>query len=96
MQTKFFAAVFLFAAFGAAQDIDLNDVTRACQEACQDISRVTNDCDNQSNSDSAERNCVCNSDNVQQQANSCAACVKANPLEDDDDDDGKQNSFTTS
>lgn len=87
MQTKFFAAVVLFAAFGAAQDVDLDDFPRVCREACRDIARVSNDCDNQTNSDSAERDCVCNSDNVQQQANSCAACVKANPLQDDDDDD---------
>ncbi|GAP92355.1 hypothetical protein SAMD00023353_8000210 [Rosellinia necatrix] len=88
MQTKIFATIFFFAALGAAQDVDLDDdIPQACLRVCQDISTLSNDCDNQTNSDSAERDCVCNANNAQQQANSCAACVKANiPTNDDDDD----------
>ncbi|KAJ2993058.1 hypothetical protein NUW58_g1959 [Xylaria curta] len=78
MHTKIFTAMFLFAAFGATQDVDLNDVPQACQQVCQDISRLSGDCDNQNDNDAAERDCVCNAENAQQQANSCAACVKAN------------------
>ncbi|KAI0401175.1 hypothetical protein F4802DRAFT_439466 [Xylaria palmicola] len=88
MQTKILTAVFLFAAFGATQDVDLNDFPRACQQACQDIANLSNDCDNQNNDDdAAERDCVCNANNAQQQANSCAACVKANIGDNNDDDD---------
>ncbi|KAI0512865.1 hypothetical protein F5B22DRAFT_613509 [Xylaria bambusicola] len=87
MQTKIFAAIFLFAPFGATQDLDLDDFPRACQQACQDISRLSNDCDNQTSSDRDEINCVCNGNNAEEQARNCAACVKANVRGDDDDDD---------
>ncbi|KAI0097837.1 hypothetical protein GGR51DRAFT_457755 [Nemania sp. FL0031] len=87
MQTKVLAAIFLFAAFGATQDVEVDDFPRACQQACQDISSLSDDCDNRTDDDTAERDCVCNADNALQQATSCAACVKANIQNDDDDDD---------
>ncbi|KAI1753727.1 hypothetical protein F4782DRAFT_66614 [Xylaria castorea] len=87
MQTKILTAIFLFAAFGATQDVDLDDFPRACQQDCQDITRLSDDCDRNTTDDAAERDCICNADNAQQQANSCAACVKANIQNDNDDDD---------
>ncbi|KAI8955958.1 hypothetical protein F4801DRAFT_527503 [Xylaria longipes] len=94
MQTKILAAVFLFSAFGATQDVDLDDVPRACQQACQDITRLSGDCDRSTDDDTAERDCVCNADNAQQQANSCAACVKANVQNDNDADDDLSDLFS--
>ncbi|KAK5631402.1 hypothetical protein RRF57_007116 [Xylaria bambusicola] len=91
MQTKIFAAMFLFASLGATQDLDLGDFPRACQQVCQDISRLSNDCDNQTSNDRDEINLVCNGDNAEEQAKNCAACVKANVRggggDDDHDDD---------
>ncbi|KAJ8129578.1 hypothetical protein O1611_g4054 [Lasiodiplodia mahajangana] len=87
MQTKILTALFLFAALGATQDVDVDDVPRACQQACQDISSLSDDCDNQTDDDTAERDCVCNANNALQQATSCAACVKANVQNNNDDDD---------
>lgn len=88
MQLDTFAAVFLFAALGATQDLDLNDFPTACQLACQDISRLSTDCDNQTSNDRDEIDYVCNGDNAEAQARSCAACV--NPRSgDSDDDDGE-------
>ncbi|KAI0449307.1 hypothetical protein F5B21DRAFT_509328 [Xylaria acuta] len=93
MQTKILTALFLFAAFGATQDVDLDDVPQACQQACQDITSLSDDCDRNNNDDAAERDCVCNANNAQQQANSCAACVKANVQNDDDADDDLSDLF---
>lgn len=90
MQTKFLSVIFLFAAFGATQDVDLDDIPKVCQQACQDISRLSEDCDDQNEDDTAELNCICNADSAQQLANSCAACVKANIQSDDDDDDDEE------
>ncbi|KAF2964171.1 hypothetical protein GQX73_g9395 [Xylaria multiplex] len=89
MQTKILTAIFLFAAFGATQDVDvdLDDFPRSCQQACRDISQLSSDCDRQTGNDRDERDCVCNANNAQQQAESCAACVKAYGRDDDDDDD---------
>ncbi|KAI0485594.1 hypothetical protein F4859DRAFT_388674 [Xylaria cf. heliscus] len=86
MQTNILASIFLFAVFGAAQDVDLDDVPLACQQVCQDITRLSDDCDRNNNNDAAERDCVCNVNNAQQQATNCAACVKANIQNNNGDD----------
>ncbi|KAI0865529.1 hypothetical protein F4860DRAFT_313467 [Xylaria cubensis] len=93
MQTRVLTAIFLLAAFGTAQDVDLDDFPRACQQACQDITRLSDDCDRNTSGDAADRDCFCNADNAQQQANSCAACVKANIRNGNNDDDDLRDLF---
>ncbi|KAI0439175.1 hypothetical protein F4803DRAFT_532181 [Xylaria telfairii] len=78
MRINIIAGILLFATFGTTQDVDLDDVPRVCQQACQDITRLSDDCDRNNDDDAAERDCVCNADSAQQQASNCAACVKAN------------------
>ncbi|KAI0556036.1 hypothetical protein F4679DRAFT_520809 [Xylaria curta] len=93
MKTRALTAIFFFAALGVAQDVDLDDFPQACQQACQDITRLSDDCDRNTSGDAEERNCVCSANNAQQQANSCAACVKANIRNGNDDDDDLSDLF---
>ncbi|KAI5918257.1 peptidase S8/S53 domain-containing protein [Camillea tinctor] len=81
------AVLFSLAAFSAAQEVELDDVPRACSQTCQDIVNLATTCDRQNNdNDAGERNCICNGTNAQTQATNCAACAKANGLTDNDND----------
>lgn len=88
MQTKILTAALFFAALGAAQDVDVGDFPRACQDACRDISRLSNECGDRTDNNRDERDCLCNANNAEQQATDCAACFKANRSNDNSNDDG--------
>ncbi|KAI1502423.1 hypothetical protein F5X99DRAFT_161506 [Biscogniauxia marginata] len=86
MKFNLVALLFSLSALSAAQDLELDDVPRACQQVCQDIANLTSTCDQQNDDDNAERTCICNANNAQSQATSCAACAKANGQNDNDSD----------
>ncbi|KAI0596611.1 hypothetical protein F4775DRAFT_287801 [Biscogniauxia sp. FL1348] len=86
---KFTAAAVLFslAAVSVSQEIELDDVPRACSQSCQDIVNLATTCDQQNrDNDAGERNCICNGTNAQTLATNCAACAKANGQNDNDSD----------
>lgn len=95
MQINILVGTLLFATFGTTQDVDLDDVPRVCQQVCQDITRLSDDCDRNNNDDAAERDCVCNAESAQQQASNCAACVKANLQNGNADDDADDGEYTS-
>ncbi|KAI1485456.1 hypothetical protein F5X96DRAFT_659873 [Biscogniauxia mediterranea] len=87
---KFTAAatvLFSLAAVSAAQEIELDDVPRACSQSCQGIVDLATTCDQQNrDNDAGERSCICNGTNAQSLATDCAACAKANGQNDNDSD----------
>ncbi|KAI1639512.1 hypothetical protein F4809DRAFT_118514 [Biscogniauxia mediterranea] len=81
------AVLFSLAAVSAAQEIELDDVPRACSQSCQEIVNLATTCDQQNrDNDAGERSCICNGTNAQSLATDCAACAKANGQNDNDSD----------
>ncbi|KAI1813813.1 hypothetical protein GGS20DRAFT_452775 [Poronia punctata] len=86
MQSKIILSTLFLAAVGVAQDLDVDDVPRACRDSCRNIATLSNRCGDETDNNRAERDCLCNAENAEQHGNSCAACVKAEYGRDDDDD----------
>ncbi|ORY64238.1 uncharacterized protein BCR38DRAFT_434379 [Pseudomassariella vexata] len=92
MQYKSFAVLFSLVAIGATQntdnDIDIDELEAtdfpvACQSACLEAVNLSTTCDAQnSDNDAAEKTCVCGANNAQSFLTSCAACTKANGIND--------------
>jgi hypothetical protein len=66
-----------------AQDID-GDFPSACQDSCGAVQQQANSCDNQNNNDSAELQCICKGQNMQNLVPQCQACIAENSNSPDD------------
>ncbi|KAI4650989.1 hypothetical protein J4E93_003347 [Alternaria ventricosa] len=91
------AIVFALSAIGLAQDVDRDDVPQQCRQVCDSVTRLTRDCDNSTNDDMAERQCICNGQNANTAVPLCAACIMQNGGEMDNDvnDIVRECSFST-
>lgn len=78
------ALIFALSAIGLAQDIDANDVPGQCTSVCASLVTLTRDCDNSTNDDAAELNCLCNATNASTLIPLCAACISQNGDRDND------------
>ncbi|KAK8121581.1 hypothetical protein PG984_010251 [Apiospora sp. TS-2023a] len=76
----------LLATFGVAQDIESSDFPDACQEACGGAIGVSTTCDDSTDDDDAQRNCVCTGDNAQSLFSDCVSCAKAQGVDDNTSD----------
>ncbi|CAN9348733.1 unnamed protein product [Alternaria alternata] len=79
------AIVFALSAIGLAQDVDNDDVPMQCRDVCASVVTLTRDCDNSTNDDAAERQCICNAQNANTAIPLCAACITQNGGELDND-----------
>ncbi|CAI9628943.1 unnamed protein product [Alternaria burnsii] len=91
------AIVFALSAIGLAQDVDNDDVPMQCRDVCASVVTLTRDCDNSTNDDAAERQCVCNAQNANTAIPLCAACITQNggELDNDVSDIVRECSFST-
>lgn len=78
MQFKTLALLFALTAVGAAQDIESDDFPQACQDTCRDAVSLSQHCDDTTEHDDQERDCVCKGKNAESLLNNCAACSKDN------------------
>jgi hypothetical protein len=69
--------LFTLASTTAAQDvnIDTSDIPQPCQSICAPVVALTVQCDQNTLTPSAERDCVCNASISPIQIPLCAACV---------------------
>ncbi|KAF1968889.1 hypothetical protein BU23DRAFT_558114 [Bimuria novae-zelandiae CBS 107.79] len=72
------ALVFALSAIGLAQDVDQDDVPQQCQSVCSSIVSLTRNCDNSTNDDAAETQCICNGNNASSLVPLCAAYIAQN------------------
>ncbi|KAB2109420.1 hypothetical protein AG0111_0g1146 [Alternaria gaisen] len=91
------AIVFALSAIGLAQDVDNDDVPMQCRDVCASVVTLTRDCDNSTNDDAAERQCICNAQNANTAIPLCAACITQNggELDNDVSDIVRECSFST-
>ncbi|CAN9127045.1 unnamed protein product [Alternaria alternata] len=91
------AIVFALSAIGLAQDVDNDDVPMQCRDVCASVVTLTRDCDNSTNDDVAERQCICNAQNANTAIPLCAACITQNggELDNDVSDIVRECSFST-
>jgi hypothetical protein len=91
------AIVFALSAISLAQDVDNDDVPMQCRDVCASVVTLTRDCDNSTNDDVAERQCICNAQNANTAIPLCAACITQNggELDNDVSDIVRECSFST-
>ncbi|KAL3458946.1 hypothetical protein BJX64DRAFT_209644 [Aspergillus heterothallicus] len=81
--------------FGLAAQLDRNDVPDMCRTACELVVSVADRCDRQNDNDTAEMNCICNSDQADTRVPRCEACIAQyetdHPREDNGDADPHDN-----
>ncbi|KAL4805027.1 hypothetical protein BDV18DRAFT_161425 [Aspergillus unguis] len=79
-----------------AADIDRDDIPAPCLSACDAVSSVTQRCDRDNHNDTAEMNCICNSDQAETRIPYCEACIahyrSEHPQDQDNDDDDDDDS----
>ncbi|KAI0194237.1 hypothetical protein F4808DRAFT_338276 [Astrocystis sublimbata] len=76
----------LAATSAAENDVEADDVPRACLPACQFTVDLTQRCDRETDEDDRYRSCVCDAANAQQRTTECASCVKDNDRDPNDSD----------
>ncbi|KAF2823845.1 hypothetical protein CC86DRAFT_60753 [Ophiobolus disseminans] len=81
------AIVSALAAFAAAQDVDNSDVPQQCRAVCADVVATSQRCDNETNDDRAEVDCICRSQNAATLIPACDACVQQFDTDNDDPND---------
>ena len=74
--TTLFKIALLFS-FGAAQDIESDEIPEACQDLCSGAVTLSTNCDDSNDDDTAELNCVCTGENAQSLFSDCVSCTKA-------------------
>ncbi|KAL7624818.1 hypothetical protein AAE478_004032 [Parahypoxylon ruwenzoriense] len=88
MHLKAALAILSLAALNAAENtVERDDVPRACLQACQFTIDLSARCDQETDSDSRYRTCVCGATDSQTRLTECATCVKDNGMRDPDDND---------
>ncbi|KAH7087653.1 hypothetical protein FB567DRAFT_350312 [Paraphoma chrysanthemicola] len=74
------------AAFAAAQDINQDDIPQQCTAVCAEVVSISRRCDDTTNDDRAELDCVCRTPNANVLIPTCEACVAQFDTDTDNDD----------
>ncbi|KAJ5688819.1 hypothetical protein N7462_003211 [Penicillium macrosclerotiorum] len=69
-----------------AAKLEHEDVSNRCWDACGPVVGISERCDHQHDSDSAELNCICTWDSAKTQIPLCAACISVYGDSDQDED----------
>ncbi|KAF2031396.1 hypothetical protein EK21DRAFT_110994 [Setomelanomma holmii] len=73
--------------FAAAQDINQDDIPQQCTAVCVGVVSISRRCDDTTNDDRAELDCICRAPNANVLVPACEACVAEFDNDDTDMDD---------
>lgn len=83
------SSLILAGSLALAAELDHDDIPDTCYAACDPVVRVAQRCDRQNHVDSAEMDCICQSDQARTRIPHCEACIaqyrRDNPNDEDYD-----------
>ena len=83
------AIVSLLAGIVASQDVSNDDIPQQCRAVCAEVVTISRRCDDQTDNDRAELECICRAPNANTLVPTCEACVAQFDTDTDNDDNDR-------